>query len=403
MNYDVVVVGAGPAGATAAKFLAEKGEKVLLIDKSSFPRDKPCGGGLSVRTLKRFNYISKDLIASYSFGGSIHSSSLKYQVQLHKDEPIAAFVLRKDFDDGLLQLAIDRGTTFMEGKIATDVNILPEKVKIKLNKGDYVESQLVIGADGIWSTIAKKSGLSHHDHHTGRCLFQEIPLTSSLLDDYFTEKRIFHFHLRFMGIIGYGWVFPKKDSVNIGIGEIKPSASLPTNRLNLKEFYENYIRLLKESKIIPPTIHIGKIQGGILPLNPLKKTFADRVVLCGDAAGLMNPLTGDGIDYAMSSGKIAAEVCREALEAGDTSALFLSKYQRLWKNDFGKEIKLCLRILRVLLKRDNGEKYVRLLSGDPQIVDMVLTLLNNQGRLDEYQWKLVKRFIYIYCKDLLRI
>jgi geranylgeranyl reductase family protein len=403
MNYDVVVVGAGPAGTTAAKFLAEKGEKVLLIDKSTFPRDKPCGGGLSVRTLKRFNYISKDLIASYSFSGSIHSSSLKYQVQLHKDEPIAAFVLRKNFDDGLLQLAIDRGTTFMEGKTATDVNILPEKVKIKLNKGDYVESQLVIGADGIWSTIAKKSGLVHHYQRTGRCLFQEFPLASSLLDDYFTEKRIFHFHLRFMEIIGYGWVFPKKDSVNIGIGEIKPSASQTTNRPNLKECYENYIHLLKQSKIIPPTINIGKMQGGILPLTPLKKTFADRVVLCGDAAGLINPLSGDGIDYAMSSGKIAAEVCAEALEADDTSAFFLSKYQRLWKNDFGKEIKLCLRILKALLERNSGEKYVKLISRDTQIVDMVLTLLNNQGRLNEYQWKLVKRFIYIYCKDLLRL
>ena len=403
MNYDVVVVGAGPAGATAAKFLAEKGEKVLLIDKDSFPRDKPCGGGLSVRTLKRFNYISKDLIASYSFSGRIHSSSLKYQVRLHKNEPIAAFVLRKDFDDGLLQLAIEQGTTFMEGKTATDVYILPEKVKIKLNNGEYIESQLVIGADGIWSTIAKKSGLSHYYHHTGRCLFQEFPLASSLLDDYFTEKRIFHFHLRFMGIIGYGWVFPKKDSVNIGIGEIKPSASQTTNKPNLKEFYENYIHLLKESKIIPPTIKLGKIQGGILPLTPLKRTFTDHVVLCGDAAGLMNPLTGDGIDYAMSSGKIAAEVCTEALEADDTSAFFLSKYQRLWKNDFGKEIKLCLRILKGLLERNSSEKYVRLLSRDTQIVDMVLTLLNNQGRLHEYQWKLVKRFIYIYCKDLLRL
>jgi len=403
MNYDVVVVGAGPAGATAAKFLVEKGEKVLLIDKSMFPRDKPCGGGLSVRTLKRFNYISKDLIASYSFSGRIHSSSLKYQVQLHKDEPIAAFVLRKDFDDGLLRLAIEKGTIFMDGKTATDISLLPDKVKIKLNNGEYVESKLVIGADGIWSTIAQKSGLGHHYQHTGRCLFQEFPLASSLLDEYFTEKRIFHFHLRFMGIIGYGWVFPKKDSVNIGIGEIKPSASLPTNRPSLKEFYENYIRLLKESKIIPPTINRGKIQGGILPLTPLKKTFTDRVVLCGDAAGLMNPLTGDGIDYAMTSGKIAAEVCTEALEAGDTSAAFLSKYQRLWKNDFGKEIKLCLLILKGLLEKNSGEKYVRLVSRDTQIADMVLTLLNNQGRLQEIQWKLAKRFIYIYCKDLLRL
>jgi len=402
MNYDVIIVGAGPAGATAAKFLAEKGEKVLLIDKDAFPRDKPCGGGLSIRTLKRFNYISKDLIASYSFSGRIHSSSLKYQVQLHRDEPIAAFVLRKDFDDGLLQYAIQRGTTFMEGKTVTDIKILPETVKIKLNSGEHIESQLVIGADGIWSTIAKKTGLSHHNQHTGRCLFQEFPLTSNLLDDYFTEKRIFHFHVRFMGINGYGWIFPKKDSVNIGIGEIKPSASRTTHKPNLKELYENYIHLLKNKKMIPPTIHIGKIQGGTLPLKPLKKTFADRVILCGDAAGLINPLSGDGIDYAMSSGKIAAEVCTEALESENINAFFLSKYQRLWKNDFGEEIKLCSRILNALLQSNRGEKYVKLLSRDPQIVNLVLTLLNNQGRLSEYQWKLVKRFVIIYCKDLLR-
>jgi geranylgeranyl reductase family protein len=402
MIYDVVIVGAGPAGATAAKFLAEKGVKTLLIDKRTFPRDKPCGGVLSVRTLKRFPYISDDLIDTYSFGGSISSSSLHYQVQLQKETPIAAFVLRKNFDHGLVKHAIQIGTTLRDGTAAVDIQNKKDTVKIRSNNGESIESQLVIGADGIWSTVTKNSGLGQHYPHIGRCLFQEYPLESNLLDQYFSEKRLFQFYLKFKGIDGTGWVFPKKNSVNIGIGEIQPLSSHPTNRPHLKKVYNNYLLVLKEKKMIPPTIKAGTIQGGVLPLHPLEKTFADRVILCGDAAGFMNPLTGDGIHYAMSSGKFAAEVCTEALEAEDTSAVFLSKYQRLWKDDFGEEITLCEYILKRLLKHGD-EKYIKLLSKDTQIVDMFLYMLNNQMRIHDYKWKLVKRFIYIYIKDILRL
>jgi flavin-dependent dehydrogenase len=166
--------------------------------------------------------------------------------------------------------------------------------------------------------------------------------------------------------------------------------------------YTNYLLFLKEKKLIPPTMKGGTIQGGVLPLHPLEKTFADRIVLCGDAAGLMNPLTGDGIHYAMSSGKFAAEVCTEALEADDTSAAFLSKYQRLWKDDFGEEITLCMFVLKRLLKHDD-EKYVKLLTKNPQIVDMLLYMVNNQMRIHDYKWKLVRRFISLYIKDLLGV
>lgn len=400
-NYDVVVVGAGPAGATAAKFLAEKGVRVLLVDKSTFPRDKPCGGVLSVRTLKRFPYISEDLISSYSFGGSIHSSSLRHQVQVHKDEPIAAFVVRKHFDHGLVKLAVESGTTFRDGVSATDIQILNDKVTVTFDNGGSVESELVIGADGVWSMVARKSGLGQHYPHIGRCLFQEVPIARDVLDEYFTEKKNFQLYLKFMGVDGFGWVAPKKDCLNIGIGEIQPSASQQQMKHPLKEVYHEFIRVLKERNLIPPTITVRTIQGGALPLQPLDKTFADRVVLCGDAAGQMNPLTGDGIHYAMSSGKFAADVCAMALEAGTTDTSFLSKYQTLWKNDFGEEMRLCGRVLKRLLKGDRDEKYIRLLSRDPQIIDVLLTMANTQGRIQDYKWKIVKRFIPLYVRDLL--
>ena len=115
MKYDVVVVGAGPAGATAAKVLAEKGINVLLLDKQIFPRDKPCGGGLPARILKRYPYIKKnDLIDSYSFQACVHSSSLKYKIDVLKSEPIFAMVLRNTFDAGLVRLASQSGAVFLE-------------------------------------------------------------------------------------------------------------------------------------------------------------------------------------------------------------------------------------------------------------------------------------------------
>jgi geranylgeranyl reductase family protein len=402
-KYDVVVVGAGPAGSTAAKFLAEKGVKVLLIDKSRFPRGKPCGGVLSVRTLKQFSYISEDLITSYSFGGSIHSSSLKYQVRVQKNEPIAAFVVRKDFDDGLARFATESGATLRDGVSATDIHILNDKTTVTLDKGESVESQLLIGADGVWSMVAKKSGLGQHYPRIGRCLFQEVALADDVLDEYFTEKKYFQMYLKFMGINGFGWVAPKNGCVNIGIGEIQPLRFQQQKEHSLKEVYHQYILYLKKQKQIPPEITTRTIQGGVLPLKPLEKTFADRVLLCGDAAGQMNPLTGDGIHYAMSSGKLAAHICVMALEAGSPNASFLSKYQRLWKNEFGGEIKLFELVLKRLLKENRDEKYIRLLSKDPQIIDLLLTMANTQGKIQDYIWSLAKRFVPLYLKDLLRI
>ena len=403
MNYDVVVVGAGPAGATAAKFLAENGCKVLLLDKSSFPRNKPCGGVLSVRTLKRFPYISEDLISAYSFDCSISSSSLRNHFQVQMDDPISAFVVRKDFDDGLVKLAVASGAVFRDGVSATDLQILNDKVLLSLDTGESIESKLVIGADGVWSMVAKKSGLGQHYPHIGRCLFQEVPMTSDLLDKYFTEKKKAQLFVKFMGVDGFGWVVPKKNCVNIGIGEIQPSASQQRNKHPLKEVYQEYISVLKKRNVIPPTITPGTIQGGVLPIRPFEKTFTDRVLLCGDAAGQMNPLTGDGIHYAMSAGMFAADVCVKALDGGTTGASFLSKYQRVWKKDFGGEIKIFQRVLNMLLKEGRDETYIRILSKDPMIFGMLFTMASTQGRIQDYQWKILRRFIPLYLKNFFRI
>jgi geranylgeranyl reductase family protein len=393
LKYDVIVVGAGPAGSTAAKFLSERGTKVLLLDKSKFPRDKPCGGGLTTKVLQRFKY-TKDLVDSYSYGGCVYSSSLKYKVEVEREEPILAMVLRKKFDYGLVKLAIDAGTTFIESKKVEDVKILNDRAKLLLSDGSCLECELVIGADGVWSTVAKKSGITR-SKDVGTSLLQEIPVSVKTLNDHFTEKRYCYLHLKVGGIAGYGWVFPKKKHVNIGVGEIRSSKT----RANLKEVYKKYVEILKKSKIIPEDLKIGKVKGGALPIHPVQKTYGDRILLCGDAAGLINPFTGEGIDYAMYSGKIAADTAVNALEENDTSSRFLSKYEKTWKKEFGKDIKLFLRSSRQWEK--NSERIMRLVSKDEKISEMLLDVIIGNLSIHECKWKLIRRYIYLALKDLM--
>lgn len=395
----MTVVGAGPAGSTAARFLSEKGVKVLLIDKSKFPRSKPCGGGLPIRVLNRFKYVNdKGLIESYSYGGFAHSSSLKYKVELQRNEPIAVMILRKKFDYELVKLAIESGSVFIDEKSAKDIKILKDKARILLNDGTNVESQIVIGADGVWSNIAKKSGLNQSRKNVGICLFQEYPMSNETLDRFFGEKRLCHIHMRLQGIAGYGWVFPKKEHLNIGICEYRLAVSHPKGKPNLKEAYKNYINILKGSKIIPDDFKLGRVKGGALPIFPLEKTYSDRVILCGDAGGFINPVSGEGIYYAMSSGEIAARVITKALEAGETDERFLSVYQKNWKNDFGKDIKLLFRSTKQWTKEN--EKFVKLASRDEKLADMALGILHGRLSIHEYRWKLIRRYLYVYFKEL---
>ena len=398
MKYDVVIVGAGPAGSTAAKFLSEKGVKTLLVDKSKFPRDKPCGGGLTARVLRQFKYIQEsDLIDSYSYGGAFYSSSRKYKVSVQKSEIVAAMVLRKKFDYGLVKLAIDSGATFLDGKNIADIKISDDKAKILIDNGTNIDSQIVVGADGVWSTVAKKAGLGNHRDSFGISVFEEYPIKSETIDQYFTKKRIVYGHIKILGLAGYGWVFPKKNHVNIGVGEYASLAKKPKGMMNIKEVYKKYIQLLKEEKIIPPNLKIKDIKGAALPHHPLDKTYADRVILCGDAAGLINSLTGEGIDFAMYSGCTAAGVVTEALELDKCNADFLSKYERIWKSDFEKDLKLFSRSSRQWGK--GSENIIKLVSEDKKTADIFLEIAMGNLSIHKYKWRLLRRLIYLKLKD----
>ena len=170
MKYDVTIVGAGPAGSTTAKFLSEKGFKILLIDKEKFPRDKPCGGGLPLRVLQRFPYVVNDkIIETYSSSGTIFSPSLQHKIEIYKNTPIIAMTLRKKFDFELVKFATDAGTVFQDGTSVSAVKISNDTAQVTLDHENVIDSELIVGADGVNSSIARTQGLRSRGTEKGIC------------------------------------------------------------------------------------------------------------------------------------------------------------------------------------------------------------------------------------------
>ena len=346
MKYDVTIVGAGPAGSTTAKFLAEKGFKTLLLDKEKFPREKPCGGGLPIRLLQRFPYVVNDnIIEAYSSSGTIFSPSLQHQIEISKTTPIIAMVLRKKFDFELVKFAIEAGTIFQEATLASAVRISNDTAQVIVDQGRRIDTEIIVGADGVNSSLARNMGLRASGTEKGICILQEFEVDEKIMDEYFKKSRHCYIHSRFKSAEGYGWVFPKKEHLNIGFSIINMDKNLQQKH-NLLNWYQDYISLLKEKNLIPQHLKETPVKGGALLTHPLEKTYTDRFLLVGDAAGFINPLTGEGIYYAMVSGQIAAEIITEALEKKQTTQEFLSQYQTRWQKDFGKDINLILKVVQ---------------------------------------------------------
>jgi len=229
------------------------------------------------------------------------------------------------------------------------------------------------------------------------CVFEEYNLYSETIDRFLGEKRTCHIHMNVNKTAGYGWVFPKKEHVNIGVTEFQHTINPQKKKKNIKDTYKSYIKILKDNKIIPDNLKIGRIRGAALPTHPLEKTYSDRLIICGDAAGFANPISGEGIYHAMVSGEIAAEVVKKALDKEDTSESFLSRYQRFWNKDFGKDLRLLYQT-SMLWGKEN-QKFIDTLCNDKKLSEFAVDVIIGSMNARKCRMKMIRRLSYLKIRD----
>ncbi|RLI58175.1 MAG: hypothetical protein DRO87_04525 [Candidatus Thorarchaeota archaeon] len=334
--FDVAVIGGGPGGATAARYAVQRGLSTCIIDKDHFPRDKPCGGGFSEGILDEFPYLRPrrdDFVKGVARVGVLHSPNRRIVLRGGVDMAVA---LRYDFDNVLFESAVEEGAEPILGERAKSLTVSDSKVAISLAGGRTVSARVVVGADGVTSMVARRTALNQR-WPTGQitaCRVAEIPVHQSDIEERYTSNLEYHFFANLGGKPGYGWIFPKCDTINVGLGIVgKYAAGLPT-------IFDSFVRFLKKKDFLPQGASLEGATGALVPTGgPIRRIVDDRVMLVGDSAGMVNPLTGGGISYAMTAGRLAAAVVGKAIERDDVTKIGLHAYQELWNMGLGNTLR----------------------------------------------------------------
>ncbi|MFX0169492.1 MAG: NAD(P)/FAD-dependent oxidoreductase [Candidatus Hodarchaeota archaeon] len=349
-DYDVIIVGAGPAGATTAKCLLDlrPETRVLILDKApQLPRAKPCGGYVGPEIFEYFPYLKgqeEHFVQSESYEGILHSPDLRYQVG---GRTRMLGVLRETFDAFLVGIAQQAGAQIGMRSRVIDVRSEAQHVRVQLQDGRSLTSKTVVGADGVVSVVARRSGLhpGWKPNEICKTVVKEIPVEPSFIQDRYGLKRPIHLFLQFNQIPGYAWVFPKAFTVNIGLGCF---ANTP---IRLIDYFNIFSKLLQQKGMLPVEVSTKGVEAGICPtVGPIKSTQGRQVLLVGDAAGFVSPLSGAGIVWGMVSGKLAAQTLTEAFSQQRFDDTFLSRYQHRWEQHIGR-FKTELIIQRAFLTR----------------------------------------------------
>ena len=319
--YDAIIIGAGPAGSSAALEIASGGFNVLMLSKYESPgKNKACAGGLPLALATRLK-LPDSIIEKRINGFHTFSSDFPEKIKTF-DYPKCVTVYRRNLDPFLAQRVVDLGAELISDITAYKVLRKHDIVIVSARRDDGTEleyrAKMIVFADGI-NSLAKEScdiGIKKEKINSMATYAYELDAPRNSIDNfeiYYDLKKV---------PWGHFWMAPKKDRIIVGLACVAEK-SLPP----FKELLTTYISSSPSLKGISPLIK--RERGGEVPLyvNP-QKIFSDRALVCGDAAGLVNSITFSGLPYAVKSGELAGITAVRAIRKGDFTKAFLSSYSR---------------------------------------------------------------------------
>ena len=376
--FDVAVVGAGPAGATAAARLGQAGLRVLLLDKAkAFPREKPCGGGITARALTRLPF-TRELFAQLPTNAlttmSVESpDGTSFTYTDPTGTPILYLVRRIEWDAALFRRASAHVTQVALGATVTGMSTEADAVTLRCADERTFRARVVLGADSANSVIARLAGLRAGEVHGQFAvdMMEETPYTE--LDTPHRDRVTLLLSLP--QSYGYGYIFPKQTHLNLGFGS-GPDYFVEHVRGRSREHHLEFVEQMKARGLVSGTSQPSNYRAFPIPISgPLPTTQTDRVLLAGDAAGMVNAFSAEGIVFAMISGDLAASAILSAVaEAGNNpaeanfSSRSLRRYQDSWEAEIGGELRHSVRIQRRLFTEPGRvDSLVRRATADPEL------------------------------------
>lgn len=346
MDQSVIVAGAGPAGAVAARTLALAGVRVTLVDKAVFPRNKPCGGGISVRAFTRFPWL-RDAMRDIDVHtvSALHLQSPDGNVlEMPSPDPSIILIRRVEFDHALVRAAESAGVTLCERFEISQVNVDDSGVTLRARDGRSLHAPVVIAADGVHSVIAKRLGVKKAwpPESIAIDMMEETP------NEILRPERpdVLWVSYGYRGLDGYAYIFPKVHHVNVGIGCLKSHYKRSVDK-HPYDLQSRFVRDLVANGALHGESDRRYFTPFLIPVGgPLRRAHdaSGRVLFVGDAGGFVNAFTAEGIYFAMVSGELAARAALTSTSPAGVAAVF----ERLWRAEIGAELRDAVLIQRFL-------------------------------------------------------